>query len=95
MAVYIDSETSMQICNKYLASQPLIGHKLTVCATARQRFKQARLHYGRETFARLSALKTPHTRIFGTKLTHKVQLGKRTYRPENRTNPVNWVLVVG
>ena len=22
MAVYIDSETSMQICNKYLASQP-------------------------------------------------------------------------
>ena len=30
-----------------------------------------------------------------TKLTLKVQLGKRTYRPENRTNRVNWVLVVG
>ena len=30
-----------------------------------------------------------------TKLTPMVQLGKRTYRPENRTNPVNWVLVVG
>ena len=23
-----------------------------------------------------------------------VQLGKRTYRPENKTNRVNWVLVV-
>ncbi len=26
------------------------------------------------------------------KLTHKVRLGNRTYRLENRTNPVNWVL---
>ena len=40
----------------------------------------------------LSALKTPLTSIYGTKLTPMVRLGNRTYRPENRTNPVNWVL---
>ena len=27
-------------------------------------------------------------------LTPMVRLGNRTYRPENKTNPVNWVLVV-
>ena len=29
-----------------------------------------------------------------TKLTPMVRLGNRTYRPENRTNPVHWVLVL-
>ncbi len=60
----------------------LIGHKLTVCATARQRFKQARLHCGRKACPPdlLSVLKTPPTNIYGTKLTPIVRLGNRTYR---------------
>ena len=41
MTVYIDSETSMQICNKYLTSQPLSsscwenGDEITIRATLR------------------------------------------------------------
>ena len=51
-------------------------------------------HCGRETYPPdlLSALKTPPTSIYRTKLTPMVRLGNRTYRPENRTNPVNLVL---
>ena len=35
---------------------------------------------------------TAPTGLETPKLTHKVRFPNRTYRPENRTNPVNWVL---